>query len=79
MIIIDDKTRIVKTANSWDIQVLVGKKWITKYYYTTALSAVNGAFHTGISGRKNVNIKDIEQFIKDELSKFLKKIKVEDE
>lgn len=77
---INEKTRIAKTANGWDIQFLIGEdgkeRWISKYYYTNLLSALKSAFNLNISGRKNVDIDKVEKFVEDELKKFLDNIEV---
>ncbi|MEG0151643.1 MAG: hypothetical protein RR744_00490 [Cellulosilyticaceae bacterium] len=77
---INEKTRIVKSSLGWDIQVLKGEgenaKWTTKYYYATLLSAVKSAFDMNISGRKNVNIDDVDRFVTEELKKFINTMEV---
>lgn len=79
-IIINDKTRIAKTPNGWDIQILVGEgesqRWLSKYYYTNIISALKSAFNMGLSGRKNVDINKVDKFIEEELKKFIDNMEV---
>lgn len=77
---INDTTRIAKTPNGWDIQFLIGdgekERWISKYYYTNLLSAIKSVFNLGISGRKNVDIDKVDNFIEEELKKFINNMEV---
>jgi hypothetical protein len=72
-----ENKRIAKSSNSWDRQTKKGDNWTTNYYYASLLGALRAEFLDGLSGRKTLNIDDIEEHIEKELKKFISGLKEE--